>query len=115
MPTSSADRLFPASKTSISTRETVEGVVVEMTTAPKRVPRADGFAKNAVVTRWTRGPMHRDDATVLVRMAIQLGTEQAKWTPLFEETAEDDRPSTTRAAARTIDPDDRQGDFGSLL
>jgi hypothetical protein len=109
----STDRIFPSSRSSIATRDTVDGVVVTMTTAPRRVARPDGFSRTACVTEWTRGPMHPDDAAVLVRIATEHGTDPAKWTPVLRDEPQgpDDRSDpTVRAGSYT-----GQGDFGDLL
>lgn len=116
MTASSGGRLYPATESSITTERTDDGVVVLMTTEPRQVSRPEGFSRTATVTRWRRGPMHPDDASVLVRVATAHGTDPAKWTPIPTETEQ------VGAKAATVGPDagadgaqSAQGDFGDLF
>ena len=113
MPTSTHDRLFPASRDAIEGVETDEGVVVSMTTAPPRVAHADGFASTILVTRWRRGPMHRDDAAALIRITTEIGTDPDRWTPVFEKIEDADRSRPPRGPSK--DAGMGQIDFGDLL
>ncbi len=105
MPESASPRLHPLDPSSITCTETEEGVVVHMTTTPHQMLHPDGFVRTIPVSRWIRGPMHADDASVLVRIARTIGTESRNWAPVFDENE----------PKGVVPHDDPQGDFGDLF
>lgn len=110
-----SSKLFPLSKDAISSTTTDEGAIVEMTTAPRQIFHPDGFVKTVPVTRWRRGPMHPDDASVLMRIALAHGTAPKGWTPILPAPEEKDPfwPDSTNEPVERADHG--QGDFGDLF
>lgn len=115
MPTSASVMLVPLSTTAITSVVTDEGTVVEMTTVPHTIHHPDGFRRFVTVTRWKRGPMHPDDAAVLVRIALSLGTPSKAWTPILPDGGDPSDERTPPWPSSGSGGDDAQGDFGDLL